>query len=1114
MNENCMRAYYGATEGGTILTAYRDRMLLLFQALEPTVTVSTQRLSDQVRAILRCKLLDDSTLDRLRQESAPTHATSASERGPLAAQPAPPVPSSAPVAAAQPRGDPAADADDCVNMTVSTQANEQLRSALEDAILRYRSTPDSRPRLPRFPTHKRSLVLVGALNTLLAPYIMTSKDLTDTHSILYCGAIAACCVARVKFPDSDRSTRRAADVPAWQERIERRISMFRVFIAKLTCFSRGNTRPRVMRFVTQAFAGTGIRPELYLSCVTERIDYLKQKVYAWANRIRRYRERVDRYRQNRLFQSDQRKVYRDWEGIGQRVHDGQLPDAFAMNDFWRGIWSVPVEHTEGDWMNTVRRECETIEPMGPVTIDPEDVSCAIRAAQNWKSPGPDGLHNFWIKWFRCSHSCLAVQFQEALEAGTLPTFMTTGVTFLLFKSGSTLDPKNYRPITCLPTIYKLLTSILTTKINSHIVDNNILAPAQNGCRVGSRGTKELLLIDMAICQQVRRNKGALSTAWIDYKKAYDSVPHSWLERILELYQINATLRSFLGTCMRQWTTVLRNPGGGESTLGSQDFVRIERGIFQGDSLSPLWFCLALNPLSTLLKDSKLGYRFRRQGETISHLLYMDDLKLFTPKHQDLIALLNITETFSNAIKMEFGVDKCAVMRVQRGKVVNSPNLQLSERVSLKSLSETDTYKYLGMAESLGVSVGDVKQTVKERFFCRLKKVLNSLLSGGNKTRAFNGWVMPLLTYSFGILRWTQTELDALDRKVRQLLTYHRMLHPRSSVMRLYIPRKWGGRGFLNAKNLHNREVCRLRDYFRDNEGGMHRDMLVVDKGLTPLSLANENWRRPTVLSTEDRKDVWKSKELHGRFYRALTGPDVDALASVNWLRFGDLFGETEGFACAIADEVVKTNNYRRYIIKDGTVDICRACRRPGESIRHIVSGCSHLANGEYLHRHNLVARIIHQQLALQYALAESEMPYYKYAPAPVLENSRALLYWDRSIITDRTIVANKPDIVLVDRSQRRAVLVDVTIPHDENLVKAEKDKVTKYLDLAHEVTAMWDVDSTDIVPIVVSANGLIAKSLDQHLERLSLGSWIKGQIQKAVILDTARIVRRFLSLRP
>ncbi|XP_063825313.1 uncharacterized protein LOC135074861 [Ostrinia nubilalis] len=903
MNENCMRAYYGATEGGTVLTAYRDRILPLFQNLEPTITVSAQRLSDQVRAIQRCRLLDQSVLDRLRLEAMPARTT--------------PLLMSEPPAPASPTVSP------------STPQAAGVASGVDEGDL---------------------------------PSSVSNQD--------------------------------------------------------------------------------------YMACVTERIDYLKQKVYAWANRIRRYKERVNRYWQNRVFQSDQRRVYRGWEGSDQRVSNGQLPDVNTMIDFWRGIWSMPVEHTEGDWMRVIERECETIESMGSIVIDPEDVSSAISTAQNWKSPGPDGLHNFWIKWIRCSHDRLATQFQEALELGSLPAFMTTGVTTLLYKSGSTMDPKNYRPITCLPTIYKLLTSILTTKINTHIVANNILAPAQNGCKVGSRGTKELLLIDMTISQQVRRSRKALSAAWIDYKKAYDSVPHSWLERILELYKVDATLRSFLRSCMGQWTTVLRQPGGSERSPDPLNFIRIERGIFQGDSLSPLWFCLALNPLSTLLKDSGLGYRLRRGGEVISHLLYMDDLKLFAPKRQDLVKLLKTTQVFSNAIRMEFGVDKCAVLHVERGKVVNSPNLQLSETMTLKSLSETETYKYLGMSESLGISVEDIKKSVKERFCSRLTKVLNSLLSGGNKARAFNGWVMPLLIYSFGILRWTQTELDALDRKVRQQLTQHRMLHPRSSVMRLYIPRKWGGRGFLNAKNLHNREVCSLRDYFLTNECGMHRDVVAVDKGLTPLSLANENWRKPKVLSVADRKDVWKSKELHGRFYRALTGPDV------NWLRFGDLFGETEGFACAISDEVMMTNNYRKYILKDGTVDICRACHRPGESLRHIISGCSHLANGEYLHRHNLVARIIHQQLALQYGLLESESPYYQYQPVPVLENGHALLYWDRSIITDRTIVCNKPDIVVVDRSQRRTVLVDITIPHDENLVKAEKEKQSKYLDLAHEVTAI------------------------------------------------------------
>ena len=1101
INENVMRAYFGATEGGSKLTAYRGRMLSLFQVLEPAVNVSAQRLSDQVRVIQRNHMLDDTVLDRLREESRSSRVSPALPPAAVQLQPS-----------VSPRPDHVGEVDDDGAISVSTQCNARLRSALECAFREYRSTPpDLRPRLPRLPMHKKNRALVCALDSQLSNVFDSSKDLADTHSILYCAAAAACRVANVKFPKTDRATRPA--IPAWQYRIEHRIGEARALIGKLICFREGNTRLRVMRFVRRAFSGTDISSRDYLSRVTERIDFLKQKIYAWASRIRRYKRRVERYTQNRTFQSNERWVYRAWERPDQGATDMRLPDNDAMCSFWRDIWSVPVNHTEGDWTREVEQACDPIPQMGAITISPQDLARAVRPLPNWKSPGPDGLQNFWIKWFQSSHARLASQFQSALESGSLPQFLTTGITHLLHKSGSTTEPKNYRPITCLPTVYKVLTSILRAKINQHIDNNSIMSASQNGCKNGSRGTKELLLIDIAISQQVRRSRKDLATCWIDYKKAYDSVPHTWLMRVLQLYKIDATLRAFLTSCMGQWRTVLHYPGCRQIQENSEP-IRIERGIFQGDSLSPLWFCLALNPLSTLLEGSGLGYRLRRGGQVISHLLYMDDLKLFAPNNFQLMKLLKVTETFSDAIRMEFGVDKCAVMHVKRGEIMESVGIQLSDSIHLRSLSSTETYKYLGMSEALGINASDVKQSLRERFFGRLNKVLNSLLSGGNKVRAFNGWVMPVLMYSFGILKWTQTELDALDRRVRTLLTANRMHHPRSSVMRLYIPRKCGGRGFLNAKTLHNREVCSLREYFQAADVGMHRDVVAVDKGLTPLSLANENWRKPIVLDTNDRREVWQSKELHGRFYRVLHGPDVDLLASVAWLRFGDLFGETEGFVFAIMDEVMMTNNYRKYIVKDGTVDICRACHRPGESIRHIISGCSSLANGDYLHRHNLVARIIHQQLALKYNLVESEVPYYKYVPDPVLENGNVTLYWDRSIITDRTIVANKPDIVVIDRLERRAMIVDIAVPHDENLVKAERDKKSKYLDLAREVVDMWDVNTAIIVPIVVTANGIIAKSLDEHLRRLSLGSWIKGLIQKAVLLDTVRIVRRFLSQEP
>ncbi|CAK1577993.1 unnamed protein product [Parnassius mnemosyne] len=303
--------------------------------------------------------------------------------------------------------------------------------------------------------------------------------------------------------------------------------------------------------------------------------------------------------------------------------------------------------------------------------------------------------------------------------------------------------------------------------------------AQNGCRGGGRGTKKTLLIDAVIGKVVKRNRQNLSAAWIDYKKAFDSVPHTWLKRVLELYKVNCTVRDFLGQCMGQWSTMLCQLG--ERMTAAENHIRIRRDIFQGHCLSPVWFCLSLNPLSTLLEGSGREFQLRKGGTKVTHLFYMDDLKLFASSRSHLMELLNITCDFSNSIRMELGTDKCPVLHVERGRVANSECIDLSMPINIRTLSENETYRYLGMSQNIGVDETGMKQSVYDVFYARLTKVLNSLLSGVNKTHAYNGWIMPVLMYTFGILMWTQTELNALDRKVRTIMTSHRMHHPRSSV---------------------------------------------------------------------------------------------------------------------------------------------------------------------------------------------------------------------------------------------------------------------------------------------------------------------------------------------
>ena len=94
-------------------------------------------------------------------------------------------------------------------------------------------------------------------------------------------------------------------------------------------------------------------------------------------------------------------------------------------------------------------------------------------------------------------------------------------------------------------------------------------------------------------------------AWVHYQTAYDSVPHSWLLRCLQLHKISPVLCRFLSRVMKSWKTsmVLSNGNGAIKTR----LMRIKRGIFQGDSLSPLLFCMALNPLSVELRRTGYGY---------------------------------------------------------------------------------------------------------------------------------------------------------------------------------------------------------------------------------------------------------------------------------------------------------------------------------------------------------------------------------------------------------------------------------------------------------------------------------------------------------------------------
>ena len=167
-----------------------------------------------------------------------------------------------------------------------------------------------------------------------------------------------------------------------------------------------------------------------------------------------------------------------------------------------------------------------------------------------------------------------------------------------------------------------MTVVITDQTYAHLDQEELLPEEQKGCRKGSRGTNDLLYIDRAVTKEVKSRNKNLAMAWIDYKEAY-MVPHLWIIECLDLFGVAENIKSLLVNSMEKWKLLLCS---GNSELGK---VEIKRGIFQRDSLSSLVFVLALIPLSLILRKTNAAYGFSESKEKINHLLFMDDLKLYS-----------------------------------------------------------------------------------------------------------------------------------------------------------------------------------------------------------------------------------------------------------------------------------------------------------------------------------------------------------------------------------------------------------------------------------------------------------------------------------------------------
>ena len=285
----------------------------------------------------------------------------------------------------------------------------------------------------------------------------------------------------------------------------------------------------------------------------------------------------------------------------------------------------------------------------------------------------------------------------------------------------------------------------------------------------------------------------------------------------------------------------------------------------------------------------------------------------------------------------------------------------------------------------------------------------------------------------------------------------------------------------------------------------------------------ESKRAPTVSLMKERSDVnvklngarhlkgYEEMKLHGQWRKQRDAvASIDVAKSDAWLKYAYLTPETESILCAAQEQTLATNYVRNKIWKADCSPMCRLCREHPETINHIVSGCKCLAGTKYTVRHDKIGTYIHWCILREMGVQVCE-EWFKHTPEKTVEHEGVIVMWDLPIITGKNIGANRPDITIHDKNQKKALLIDFSVPCDINIVNKTAEKLTKYKELEVEIQKCWNLKKVTIVPIIVGALGAVSTDHAQYL-KLIPGKIEAKIVQKTALLGTANILRSVLSM--
>ena len=377
----------------------------------------------------------------------------------------------------------------------------------------------------------------------------------------------------------------------------------------------------------------------------------------------------------------------------------------------------------------------------------EEVADTVNSFVMSKSPGLDGVTNDILK----KSSVIIVPllcniFNKILECKYFPKEWSEALIIPLHKKGKVNDPSNYRGISLLSCVGKVFTKIINNRLNLWAIENEKMFEVQGGFQKGKSTMDHIFIFQSLVSKYLCKPKGRFYSVFIDFTKAFDSVPH--------LHLFYTLLQEYLHgrvCCMLRdlYCKLYSRVQSSDKNACISDIFKGNAGTRQGCMISPFLFVFYLNEYIKQVNANQCpGVYINESYPNINMLLFADDLVLLGDNVGHVQQLLNNLSEFCSKFGLSVNLEKTKFMVFRNGGIVKD-----NEKVYLdgKRIPLASYYKYLGVIISSRLSWTPAQKTLSqqaEKCF-NLIRILNYECDFSFKTcnELFDKCIVPVVCYS-------------------------------------------------------------------------------------------------------------------------------------------------------------------------------------------------------------------------------------------------------------------------------------------------------------------------------------------------------------------------------